>query len=284
MNMRSRTILCRLLIVGAVGFSCSSFDLANSAASTSLKPTNWLQSESDDESITVAQIRTELAMLRDAQVNPETLAESIRSLEKLELQVFESKALRQSEKNRWQRTINRRIRQLKEDQQDYLEKEAAETDQLVRSPGQQESAASPTRRDQPLGWHRGWSWQGGGRLPGGSWQGSQFSESWGQTWTSGGSQQTSQSNPQDEQSIKSRGQGARTTDGMPPIDGMPGSVFEGFEWPKSWLNNANGPLNMNGVQTGSGSSVGGVSGGVRVGGSSSTSSSSRRGAMSSGGR
>ena len=123
-------------------------------------------------SISADDVVAKLRLYREPARQRDLLEVSIEQLQDLQGQIARSTEMNEAEKGRWTRAVSRRIGYL-EDIAFRLERVEANQSPMAQSqsPGQQQN-----QQDIPTGWRRSRSWQGGGALPGGSWQGSEYQE------------------------------------------------------------------------------------------------------------
>lgn len=187
--------------------------------------------------------------------NPLVLKAWIPRLEDLRDEVSLSTEMTAAEKRRRRRFIDLRISALErtlDNSNVEPQEQDANPNASYGSPGDRGTPRVTT--EIPTGWRRCRDWQGGGLLPGGSWQGSEHQEVWGYS-----TQRTPLTNPQ----TSSTSQAGTQDTGIDPrqIELVPGGG-----WPSGWEQVGWPSQQGSHPQTGS-------SGGVMVGGGASSRSS-----------
>lgn len=231
------------LTLGIIGCGC--FAVESTIASD-------LNEDGLRTNLTSKDVVEEMGLYRKPDRRIEVLEFWVKQLRKLQSEVAISTQMTAEEKHRKTRSIERRI--------EYLEDIAGRVERVEqeRSPDAEQITQSPPQQENvPTGWRRWRSWQGGGALPGGGWQGSEYQEVWGNTI------QSSSSNDQ-----------GNSTSGMSNGNGQQVNFPEGFgQWPSgNFPTNSQPQMGRTGGMTRTG---GGIMTGGRSGASSSRSSSSR---------
>lgn len=204
--------------------------------------------------LTADDVVAEMAIYRRPDNKLDVLEFWISQLGRLKDDIAISTEMTDEEKRRKTRSVERRIEYL-QSAADRVKRAEAQREpdpaHLTKSPTQKNA---PQQEQVPTGWRRSRSWQGGGFLPGGSWQGAEYQEVWGQTLQRGSSMQEQNGAPM-----------STTSANGPQIQWPQG--FGQFPW--TTTNSSNGQS----VPNSSGGILSGTGGGIMVGGGASASSS-----------
>lgn len=158
-------------------------------------------------------------------------------LERLQEVLQSAAGFEEKDRERYLRIIDSRLPELNEKLgRESPERPSARRD-AIRSPSEDLGDRKPgNNQADPLGWRRGWQWNGNGRMPGGSWQAFSFGEMW--AWGQGEAQQQGPEldsardrfgNPSGDPRAKGE---ARKGAQMRPQPGFPG--FPGAEGPATF--------------------------------------------------